>query len=372
MSAGGHRGASRPASLVPILPTRVRRNYRGGMLLDSLAGIPLPTDGIQPESWIASTVMATNPGLPPEADEGLTRIRLPDDSVGTLAGWLASDPEFHLGEAHLAARGVSLGFLAKLLDSAMRLQVQVHPTAAFAQRHLGSPFGKLETYYVLAVRPGIDGCIRLGFQHPPGRSAWKRIIEEQDFAAMDACFESIPVTPGEVWLVPGGLPHAIGAGVLMVEIMEPSDLVVRCEFARDGAFVPPAARFMGRDLEFCLDVFDYSARAVDDVRAEFRLTPVALAAGSGWSLDRLVGADRTRCFEVTRLRARQACSIPNDARCAVITQTRAAAEVRSGLHGTPLTFGDSCFVSAGATMIDIVPTIDEAELLICRPTALRL
>ena len=40
--------------------------------------------------------------------------------------------------------------------------------------------------------------------------------------------------PGDVWIVPGGLPHAIGAGVLMVEVMEPSDWVVRCEFEREG------------------------------------------------------------------------------------------------------------------------------------------
>lgn len=354
------------AHLAPILPTRVRRNYRGGMLLDSLEGAAAD-DGDRPESWIASTVTATNPGLPSVPGEGLTRIRLPDGSESTLSSWIAAAPETHLGASHLAARGQSLGFLAKLLDAAMRLQVQVHPTADFAQRHMGSPHGKLETYYVLAVRPGADGSIRLGFQRPPDRAEWRRIIAEQDFAAMDACFDPIIVKPGEFWLVPGGLPHAIGAGVLMVEVMEPSDLVVRCEFARDGAFVPPQARYMGRDLDFCLDVFDYSRRTVDEVRRDLRLTPTTRASGPGWKLEQLVGAERTACFEVTRLRADRRCQLPNDRRCAVITQTRGTAGVSAGGSTARLTFGASCFLSAAASAIDVVPVDAEIELVICRP-----
>jgi mannose-6-phosphate isomerase len=40
----------------------------------------------------------------------------------------------------------NLGFLTKLLDSGMRLQTQVHPTAAFAKESTGSPWGKLECH----------------------------------------------------------------------------------------------------------------------------------------------------------------------------------------------------------------------------------
>ena len=55
-------------------------------------------------------------------------------------------------------------------------------------------------------------------------------MEKQDKARMDGCFEKIPVQVGEVWYIPGGMPHAIGEGITMLEMMEPSDLVVRCEF----------------------------------------------------------------------------------------------------------------------------------------------
>jgi mannose-6-phosphate isomerase len=264
---------------------RVRRGYRGGALLEARAGRP-PIDSDRPEDWIASTVTAVNPGLPPERGEGLTPLTAPDGTRTTLAAVLG---------------GQELGFLAKLLDSAMRLHVQAHPTRAFARERLGSPYGKLEAYVILAVRPGADAWIRLGFQRSPGREAWRGIVERQDVAAMDACFDRIPVAVGETWLVPGGWPHAIGPGVLMLEVMEPSDLVVRCEFEREGLVVPPQARFMGRDLDFCLDVFDYTQRDADVVRTAARLSTAPQALTSGCREQVLVGPPHTDCFAVRRI-----------------------------------------------------------------------
>ncbi len=175
----------------------------------------------------------------------LARVRAPSGEWTTLHDLFARDPDYYFGREHAERLGAHPGFLAKLLDSAMRLHVQAHPTAAFAREHLGSPWGKLEAYVILALRDAEHAYIRLGFQRPPSPSEWRRIVLEQDIAAMDACFDPIPVRVGEVWLVPGGLPHAIGEGILMLEVMEPSDLVVRCEFVREGVEVPPEARFMG-------------------------------------------------------------------------------------------------------------------------------
>lgn len=278
---------------------RVRRGYRGGSLLDARTGLP-PHDGDRPEDWIASAVTAVNPGLPPEPGEGLTPLTPADGGAATtLAALLAAHPRELLGEAHLARHGANLGFLAKLLDSAMRLHVQTHPTRQFARTRMNAPYGKLEAYVILAVRPGTEGWIRLGFQHSPGRERWRDIVAQQDVAAMDACFEQIPVVPGEVWLVPGGWPHAIGPGVLMLEVMEPSDLVVRCEFEREGIVVPPAGRFMGRDIEFCLDVFDYTERSVAEVQRLGRLAAAPDAAAAA-TCTTLIGPQHTDCFTVHR------------------------------------------------------------------------
>jgi mannose-6-phosphate isomerase len=353
--------------LLPILPTRVRRNYRGGLALDRLSGVAQPEDADRPENWIASTLTATNPDFTPEPDEGLTRV-LTNGDQSSLKAALVSAPEFYLGAAHVAQLGTQLGFLAKQLDSAMRLHVQVHPTSQFAREKMNAPYGKLEVYYVLAVREGVEGYIRLGFQHSPGRERWREIVEQQDIAAMDACFDRIPVKKGDVWIVPGGLPHAIGEGVLMIEVMEPSDLVVRCEFEREGVVLPPNSRYMGRDLDFCLDVFDYASIDVASVRAQSQLQPEVLAQTEGWNYARLVGRQHTSCFEIFRLQASATGTLPSDGRCSLVIQTEGEGTLH--VHGEErlLYEGEACFVAASAEVIRYEPSSAAInELLICRP-----
>jgi mannose-6-phosphate isomerase len=189
---------------------------------------------------------------------------------------------------------------------------------------------------------------------------------------MDACFDPIPVKPGETWMVPGGLPHAIGGGILMVEVMEPSDLVVRCEFEREGMTVPPGGRFMGRSLDFCLEVFDYADYTVADIGRQFRLTPTRLASEPGWVVDRLVGSERTSCFEICRIQADRRGRWSNDGRCALAIMTRGSGAVSVGGEQLPLKFGESCFVAAASEGMSFAPGAPGSELLLCRPTAMGL
>src|SRR5581483_3343309 len=100
---------------------------------------------------------------------------------------------------------------------------------------------------VLATREtGPAPFIYIGFQRPPPAAELKHLIETQDIAAIEACFDKIPVRAGDTFIIPGGTPHALGAGIFMIEIQEPSDLVVRFEFERAGYVLPEAARFMQR------------------------------------------------------------------------------------------------------------------------------
>jgi len=163
--------------------------------------------------------------------------------------------------------------LVKFLDSSVRLHFQAHPTAEFAREHLNSDHGKAEGYYILDVREGIDPYVYVGFQYPPSRDDFKKMIEAQDIDAMEACFEKVPVKPGDCLYIPGGSPHAIGEGILMVEIMEPSDWAVRFEFSKAGYTMPEEARFMKRDLEFCMDVFDFTQLSVEQAIDKFYQYP---------------------------------------------------------------------------------------------------
>lgn len=358
-----------PTPIYPVLPTRVRRNYAGGALLEAREGAVAPRDSNRPEDWIASTVCAVNPGQEPVAGEGLTRLRQPDDRTAFLKDLVAAAPEAFLGADHVRRCGAGLGFLAKFLDSAMRLHVQAHPTAEFARRHLDSPYGKLETYVILAVRPGVEPYLRLGFQRAPSRAEWRRIVETQDIAAMDACFDRVPLRAGDVWLVPGGMPHAIGEGVLMLEVMEPTDLVVRCEFEREGIVVPPAARFMGRGLDFCLDIFDYAPRSVAQVTRECRITPAAEREENGCRLERLIGPAQTGCFEIRRLAlaADAAAELPGDGRFRLVIVEHGAVAAADGRRFGGL---DVFLVPAAAARVRLRAAAGKpAALLVVTPPA---
>jgi mannose-6-phosphate isomerase len=282
----------------------VRRNYNGGAGIDKFHGSAQCKDTNRPEEWIGSLVSANNPGMDFIQDEGQAFI-FSNHKKSLLKDIFAEDTEFYLGKKYMEGVEFSMGFLFKILDSSMRLHVQAHPTAAFAKEYLNSSYGKLECYYILDVREGTDPYIRLGFQHAPSKAEWKRIIEEQDILAMDHCFEKVPIEIGQVWYIPGGIPHAIGKGITMLEIMEPSDLVVRCEYVRKGIEVPKEARFMGKGLDFCLDIFDYTEYSVEEITKKSLVQPKLIEMNNKFSIERLIGTEITSCFEVNRVKINQ-------------------------------------------------------------------
>ena len=339
--------------LLKLLPNRARRNYTGGRILDELQKLPHPADGIMPEDWLASTTPASSTGLPPVENEGLGRVVDAAGNEHFLAALFAADGEYYLGKKHIERHGPHLGYLAKLLDTSMRLQTQAHPTKEFARARMGKPWGKLESYVILGARPGVEGCLRLGFQRAPSKSEWRDIILTQDIARMDACFEPIPVRAGEVWLVPGGTPHALGAGLLLLEVQEPSDLVVRCEFECEGLVVPPDARYMRRDLDFCLDVFDYTQRTPAEIRDLCRLEPRIAARDAAHEEAVMVPWGRTQCFEVRRLRAKKNFRWAQAGCARLVIVTGGAGVVRCGGVACEVFPGARLFLAAAAEAVDV-------------------
>jgi mannose-6-phosphate isomerase len=356
-----HRG-----KLVLLPPHRVWRTYQGGRTLDALAGAVAPADSHFPEDWVASTTRAINPGRE-TIREGLSPV-LVGGASRDFAALLASDPAYFLGAAHADKYGPQPQVLVKLLDPSIRLHFQAHPTADFARRFLGSPSGKTEAYHILGARPGTTPYIHLGFQRPPSREAFRRMIETQDIGAIEACFDKIPVNPGDTWLVPGGVPHALGEGLLLVEVQEPSDLVVRFEFERGGYVLPESARFMGRGLDFCLDVFDYSAWPANRLAVEAACPPRRRRAlGPDSYQDNLIGPERTPCFRVHQSQFRGPVSKTEDSAYIGII-TAGSVTVTAGGESHRLGTYDKFFSPAGigAVQFDPAPT---AAVLECYPPA---
>lgn len=129
-------------------------------MLDALHGDSNGEDGHFPEEWILSTVAARNAGREQFPEEGMSHLRGTDV---TLKSVLESDTEGYLGKG---AAQPTLGVLTKLIDSAERLTLQVHPDRPTALRLFQSQYGKTECWHILSGHPvnGEEPCIYYGFQ----------------------------------------------------------------------------------------------------------------------------------------------------------------------------------------------------------------
>ena len=218
---------------IKMLPNRVWRIYLGGLLLDELRGDE-GSDGYFPEDWLASVVEANNP---PRADaperEGLSRVET-ENGVRYLKDLIDADPQAYLGKAHIASHGAHFGVLTKFLDSAERLPIQVHPDKTAAKTLFRSDYGKTEAWYILGGREinGEAPYILLGFREDVTKQQLRELFDRQDIAGMAALMHKVPVQAGDVFLIEGGTPHAIGPGCFLLEIQEPTDYTIRTPRAR--------------------------------------------------------------------------------------------------------------------------------------------
>jgi len=281
-------------------PNPVWRSYLGGKELRRFRGLPPGDDNNFPEDWLGATVRARNGANSQGKHEGISRVAV-DAREQLLPGVLRKNPERWWGD-HLPTRWPvdETGVLIKFLDSKTRLHLQAHPDAAFVSKHFGGTAGKTECWYILSTRSD-DAYVYLGFQRAPSRSEWARMVRDQDLAGMLACFDRIPVRPGDCLAVPAGTPHAIGEGILMIELQEPTDWVVRCEFEVGGLRLPESARYMGLDLDTCLNVFDYTSTPVSEVLARFRQVPVETTAGKSHTEFRVIRPELENFFRLRKL-----------------------------------------------------------------------
>ena len=290
---------ARNISAAGLLPNPVWRSYLGGSVLRAFRGCKGTADDHFPEDWLASTVLARNCKHSQGPSEGVSALKT-DDSSHMLPKLLVEEPGFWFGRGSDRSGGEGTGVLWKLLDSSARLQIQAHPDRAFAKRHLNSDKGKTECWHILSTRG--EGHVYLGFQKQPTRSAWGQMIQDQNVDGMLACFEEISVKAGETYVVPAGTPHAIGAGVFMLELQEPTDWVVRCETVNAGLTLPPEACFMGLNLETCLEVFDFEDWPIKKVRDQLQQRTTTIVNASSYREEELISPEFHEFFRLHGLR----------------------------------------------------------------------
>jgi mannose-6-phosphate isomerase len=205
--------------LVKLAPNQLHRFYRGGEAIARFRGVP-STDDHAPEDWVGSTATVFG-------GNGAGLSALPDGRL--LRDAIAADPVAYLGPAHAARYGPDPALLVKLLDAGERLPVHFHPDQTFARSQLGLAHGKTEAWLIVETR-----CARptvwVGFRDDVELDVLAGWVDRQDHASMLAALNEVSVSAGDCIFVPAGLPHAIGEGILLVELQEPSDLSVLLEW----------------------------------------------------------------------------------------------------------------------------------------------
>ena len=181
----------------------------GGNRLNSYKGLPAD-DRKLGESWEVSAV----PGKESVVAEGCLAGK-------TLQELVADYGERLLGPVVAEQFGGKFPILVKFIDAAKDLSVQVHPDDSLAMARHGS-FGKEEMWYVIDAEPGAS--LLSGFCKKISPDEYEKGVVDGSICDVISKHE---VHEGDVFFIPAGRVHAIGAGIFLVEIQQSSDITYR-------------------------------------------------------------------------------------------------------------------------------------------------
>jgi len=335
---------------VELAPNQLHHFYHGGEAIASFRGIP-STDDHAPEDWVGST--ATMFGA-----NGAGLSVLPDGRL--LRDAIAADPVAYLGPAHVARYGADPALLVKLLDAGERLPVHFHPDQAFARSRLGLAHGKTEAWVIVETR-GKRPTVWLGFREDVDLDVLAGWVDRQERAIMLDALNELTVGPGDCIFVPAGLPHAIGEGIFLVELQEPSDLSVLLEWTgfevdgtRDG--------HLGLGFDVALESARLTAVRGDELTELKRQTAAAPESRPGART--LLSAAASSFFGAERLRPAPAVSLEPAFSILVVVDGDGRLETEGGT--VTLLRGESLLVPHAAGPGELTGSVD---VIRCLPPA---
>jgi mannose-6-phosphate isomerase len=193
----------RPLEFQPLL----KRIRWGGRRLAQL-GKPLGSESDYAESWELADHGSDQSVVAAGEYEGWTLRRLVEERNQELFGRHAGVQQFPL--------------LVKFLDANDRLSVQVHPNDDQAKRYASNENGKTEAWLVVDAEPG--SRLYAGLKERVTAEALRAASQD---GTVESLLHSFEVTPGECVFIPAGTVHAIGAGILLAEIQQMSNITFR-------------------------------------------------------------------------------------------------------------------------------------------------
>lgn len=162
------------------------------------------------ESWEVSAVEGSESVVANGPDKGLT-----------LPEMVRKYRDELVGESNYARFGNKFPLLIKFIDAKLDLSIQVHPGDELAKKRHNS-FGKNEMWYVIAADKGAK--LISGFAEEITPKEYKERVHDGTFAEV---LQTCEIQPGDVFYVPAGRVHGIGAGAFVAEIQQTSDITYR-------------------------------------------------------------------------------------------------------------------------------------------------
>ncbi len=269
---------------------------------------------------------------------------MPDESSMVANGYLKGNAleeiaevymDELLGESVYHRYGTEFPLLIKIIDANDRLSIQVHPDDRLAEeRH--HAWGKTEMWYVIDAKPG--AVIYTGFR--------KKITKEEYLDClsgkrMEEIINATPVRAGDAFFIPAGMVHAIGAGVLLAEIQQTSDVTYRI-FDWDRTDVSGKPREMHTAL--ALDAINFSLDTSNLIRKEPELNKTVLLAESPYFHTSLITFDSPIIKDY---------SLTDSFIIYICTESMAIIECFG--HSEELRAGETILVPASADSVTIIP-----------------
>ncbi len=198
--------------MVPVYPLHclpyLRERPWAGRRLAELYGKPMPDGVAVGESWEVADLPEGSSTIATGPCEGATLGDMVRRWRGDLVGTSAPTGPFPL--------------LVKFIDAGEELSLQVHPSDDDCRRHFAGHRGKDECWVVVATEPG--ATIVHGTR--PG-IGWDELLAALADGRPDDAVCRLPVAPGDVVRVAPGTVHALGRGVVVLEVQQPSDSTFR-------------------------------------------------------------------------------------------------------------------------------------------------
>lgn len=224
---------------------RIKERIWGGQAIlkkKGKAASRLAKDKLYGESWDLSSVK----GDVSVVANGVLKGNSLEEVIEVYMGEL-------MGEENFERYGIGFPLLVKYLDCNDKLSVQVHPDDALAmERH--DSFGKTEAWYVVDCKPG--AAIYLGFKDLNiTREEYIAAVAESRLADL---LNRVEVKPGDVFFIPAGTVHALGAGIEVVEVQQTSDVTYRIY---DWDRVDASGKSRELHTALAVDAIDFEADA---------------------------------------------------------------------------------------------------------------